>query len=175
MHQTCVRRGCRRAAATGSWFAQRYVEDRLQCLRSRRIGRIDQFGVPGLEDLQPDRVTCIIELAEVAGYHPAYFARLLKQQTGLSPRTWLVDRRIRFAARRLMETHLDIQTVAYECGYENPFFFSRQLLLRRQLPSRHLSKLIAPNGRRKRGGRKRRLSAETTTAQKGKEEVADGQ
>jgi len=66
------------------------------------------------------------ELARVAGYSPAYFSRLMKQQTGLPPRKWLVDRRIRFAAKLLLESEADIQAIAYDCGYENPFFFSRQ-------------------------------------------------
>ncbi len=66
------------------------------------------------------------DLAERAGYNPDYFSRLFRLETGMSPRSWLVERRIRYAARRLLESQVDIQTVAYECGYENPLFFSRQ-------------------------------------------------
>jgi AraC-like DNA-binding protein len=65
-------------------------------------------------------------LAAHLGLSADYFARLFRKTYGVSPRAWIVRERIKMAAVRLLESHLNVSEVAEEFGYGDIFFFSRQ-------------------------------------------------
>ena len=65
-------------------------------------------------------------LAAHLGLSADYFARLFRKTYGISPRAWIVRERIKMAAVRLLESHLNVGEVAGEFGYRDIFFFSRQ-------------------------------------------------
>jgi len=66
------------------------------------------------------------DLAHALGYAPGYFTRLFSASVGRSPRRWLVEERIRYAAERLGDSDRPITAIAEEFGYQSPFLFSRQ-------------------------------------------------
>lgn len=58
----------------------------------------------------------------ISGYH---FIRLFKQSTGVSPRQYLLDIRIRHAKHLLNTTQLLVEQIAYIVGYKNANNFTR--------------------------------------------------
>lgn len=64
------------------------------------------------------------ELAQLCGYHPAYFAEIFKGATGLSPKAYIVQKRIG-RAKQLLLTGERITDIAESLGYDNVHYFSR--------------------------------------------------
>ena len=64
-------------------------------------------------------------LAEACGISEAYFRRLFKAQTGLSPKQYLLDIRINHAKQLLCDNAQPIARIAEYCGFTNPYHFSR--------------------------------------------------
>ena len=65
------------------------------------------------------------ELARNGGISPAHLIRLFKSDLGITPSRYLWDRRTRQGARLLQETGLTVAEIAYRCGFQTPFHFSR--------------------------------------------------
>ncbi|MEV1170793.1 AraC family transcriptional regulator [Nonomuraea sp. NPDC049784] len=65
-------------------------------------------------------------LARLVGLSPEYFTRRFRHTFGMSPKVWLVRRRVHQAALRLDETTDSIAEVAADFGYPDVFLFSRQ-------------------------------------------------
>jgi len=63
--------------------------------------------------------------ARANGISHTSFRRHFKSQMGLAPIQYLLDLRIRKATQLLRQTTLPVNTIAYECGFENPLYFSR--------------------------------------------------
>lgn len=62
------------------------------------------------------------------------FRRLFKDHTGLPPRRYLLDMRVRKAQTMLSQTNLTVQAIAEQTGFENSFYFSRYFKQRTGLP-----------------------------------------
>jgi len=65
------------------------------------------------------------DLAEDLGLNRHYFCRLFKARTGLSPQNYLVNHRLKQAARLLEEEGLAQKEVALRVGYPDVYAFSR--------------------------------------------------
>jgi two-component system response regulator YesN len=67
-----------------------------------------------------------MELYEKFGYSEKYLAALFKDQTGVSPSKYIVQKRIG-KAKRMIEEYPDmmLKEIAQEVGYEDPLYFSR--------------------------------------------------
>lgn len=65
-------------------------------------------------------------LARRAGYGADHFGRLFRAVMGVSPKTYLIEIRLRNARQLLVESNLKIEAVAAQLGYRNVYFFSRQ-------------------------------------------------
>lgn len=101
-------------------------------------GVIDQQHLRAAPTLSPPQRQAIIQavdtdlwceprrLAELTGYHPAYFARLFKRSFGLSPRSWVLHQRMARAASLLLESGDQVSELAASLGYTDAFVFSRQ-------------------------------------------------
>lgn len=63
--------------------------------------------------------------AQTNGLSHTSFRRHFKAQTGMAPIQYLLDLRIRKAKSLLTQTTLPVQTIAQNCGFENPLYFSR--------------------------------------------------
>lgn len=95
----------------------------------------------------------IRELAEKIAEHPekewdfkceaaafklseVHFRRLFFQETGVAPRQYVLEHRIRHAAGLLQSTGMLIKEIAFECGFGGEFYFSRQFCrIMKQSPS----------------------------------------
>jgi AraC-like DNA-binding protein len=67
------------------------------------------------------------EIARKAGVSPQYLVRLFKRSHGLSPVQLLWNMRAEKGAFLLRQSGLTVGEIAYQCGYKNPFHFSRHL------------------------------------------------
>jgi AraC-like DNA-binding protein len=67
----------------------------------------------------------LAEWARAVGLNPVYFGRVLRRETGLRPMEWLNERRLQMARQYLSGTSKSIAEIAEDCGFADPFYFSR--------------------------------------------------
>jgi len=67
----------------------------------------------------------IQKLSDSIGYNSEYFSRSFKSTFGVSPQTYLINKRLSVAKHLLLTTDLPIATVATECGYPDPLYFTK--------------------------------------------------
>lgn len=70
-----------------------------------------------------------IALADIASYvgmNPSALCRYYKKHTGKTLFEYLSEIRISYAAKLLMNKHLSVSQIAYDCGYNNLSNFNRQ-------------------------------------------------
>ncbi len=65
------------------------------------------------------------ELADLVHIHPDHLSHVFRNQTGISIREYVTNKRISYAKFLLCHTNLYISKVALECGYENAAYFSK--------------------------------------------------
>jgi AraC family transcriptional regulator of arabinose operon len=65
------------------------------------------------------------DMARQAGLSVPHYCALFKKHAGSSPVRYLQSLRLQRACELLDQTELPVQSVAAECGFENPFHFSR--------------------------------------------------
>lgn len=64
-------------------------------------------------------------LAEKVGMTPVAFSRFFKLRTGKSLSDYIIDIRLGFAARLLVDSTMSIAEICYECGFNNLSNFNR--------------------------------------------------
>lgn len=64
-------------------------------------------------------------LAEIGGMSVNAYARIFKEQTGYSPRKYLLKIRVEKACNLLHHSHLSIEQIASECGFSDRYYFTR--------------------------------------------------
>lgn len=72
-----------------------------------------------------DHTVTIDELASLYGYSRSYFYRLFVKETGFTPITYFNTIKMRRAAEMLTGTGMKVKQVAYQLGYDDPYYFSR--------------------------------------------------
>lgn len=80
---------------------------------------IEWVGVDGNEPIDLD------SLAKVAGVSAAQLVKLFKRHLGTTPMRYVWEARTRRGAQLLRETGLNVSEIAYRCGFQTPFHFSR--------------------------------------------------
>jgi len=68
----------------------------------------------------------IRDLAEKVKMNPVYFARMFKISFGATPQDWIKKERVRLGTSLLLESKYTVSEIAYQLGYEDIYFFSRQ-------------------------------------------------
>ncbi len=68
----------------------------------------------------------LAEVAQAAGYSPAYLTNLMKEQTGRTIKQWIIERRMETARSLLATTSSPIKQVAESSGYVDAGYFTRQ-------------------------------------------------
>jgi AraC-like DNA-binding protein len=71
------------------------------------------------------RALSLSEMAQHAQLSVSHFSRLFKEQTGYSPMDYFIHLKIQEACKLLVLSRLSISEIAYELGYEDPYYFSR--------------------------------------------------
>lgn len=64
-------------------------------------------------------------LAAIAGVSPAQLVKLFRRHLGTTPLRYVWETRTRRGAQLLRETGLTVGEVAFRCGFQTPFHFSR--------------------------------------------------
>lgn len=82
----------------------------------------------GIEHIERDigrnwRLTELCTLLN--GIHQAYFIRLFRSHVGLTPKAYIIHRRIEKAANRLLTTDDRVTEIAMDLGWNDPNLFSR--------------------------------------------------
>lgn len=72
-----------------------------------------------------EREVTIATLAEKCNMSEVYFRRLFLSRMGVSPKQYLIDVRIEKAKQLLADGVLKVNAIAEECGFSNPYHFSR--------------------------------------------------
>jgi AraC family transcriptional activator of pobA len=70
-----------------------------------------------------------ISLADVAralSYSPSHLTSLVRRETGLPVTSWIIERRLRAARERLLETDEPVAAVAEAVGFGDAHYFARQ-------------------------------------------------
>ena len=89
--------------------------------------RFEKFRVVvRLIDRGLDSVPAIPELAAIANMSESHFRRSFKQCFGIAPQEFILQQRLRNAAKLLTRTDLSIAKVAMDCGFGDQSHFSRQ-------------------------------------------------
>jgi AraC family transcriptional regulator, arabinose operon regulatory protein len=65
------------------------------------------------------------EMAQHAGLSVSHFSHLFKQQTGHAPVDYFIHLKMQHACGLLSLTSKTIRDIAYEIGYDDPYYFSR--------------------------------------------------
>ena len=66
------------------------------------------------------------DVAQAAGYSPAYLTSLMRRQTGQTVQRWIIERRMVAARSLLLETDQAVEQIAAQVGYNNAVHFFRQ-------------------------------------------------
>jgi AraC-like DNA-binding protein/mannose-6-phosphate isomerase-like protein (cupin superfamily) len=74
----------------------------------------------------PETIHSVAGLAKKAGFNERYFAGKFKSITSLSPTSYMVKCRMRYASSLLAGSNLSVQEVAEQLGYSDAFVFSKQ-------------------------------------------------
>ena len=67
----------------------------------------------------------IPQLALIHGTSVEHFSRWFKTMTNLSPNKYISLKRIKKACKLLMTSHKNIETIGFECGFQDPLYFSK--------------------------------------------------
>ena len=98
-----------------SSYAKIAVED-----DSRRILKVKSF----IADNYRDELR-LKQLADIAGMSPSAFSRFFKLHTGRNLSEYIIDIRLGYAARLLVDTSRSISEISFECGFNNLSNFNR--------------------------------------------------
>lgn len=64
-------------------------------------------------------------LSEIAGMTPAAFSRYFRMQTGKTVSDYIIELRLGYAARQLVDSSTSIAEICYDCGFNNISNFNR--------------------------------------------------
>jgi AraC-like DNA-binding protein len=67
----------------------------------------------------------LAQLADIAGMTPVSFSRFFKVRTGRSLTDYIIDIRLGYAARLLVDSTMSIAEICYDCGFNNLSNFNR--------------------------------------------------
>lgn len=64
------------------------------------------------------------EISDYVGIDRSYLFRLFKEKTGVSPKKYIMEYKLKHAAKLLKETNLSVGQVALSSGFDDQFYFS---------------------------------------------------
>ena len=100
------------------------AEQQKAYLPSDRLGMIE----PAVEAIHrefADRSLTVASLAEKCGMSEVYFRKLFLHRFGISPKEYLLQKRMEYASQLLSLGEFGVAEVAELCGYGEPCHFSR--------------------------------------------------
>lgn len=111
-------------------LARALVATIWQALAEAEMGEVLQQGMPawmtrtfGVQRARPG--IGVAELAAVAGVSSVHLRREFHRVLGVSPHSWLAERRLEAARHLLTSTDDTVRAVAHQSGYDSPSHFAR--------------------------------------------------
>ena len=87
---------------------------------SRRILKVKNFIAQNyMDELR------LNQLADIAGMSPSAFSRFFKLHTGRNLSDYIIDIRLGYAARLLVDTSRSVSEISFDCGFNNLSNFNR--------------------------------------------------
>jgi AraC-like DNA-binding protein len=84
-------------------------------------------------------------MAALVGMSPVAFSRFFRQRTGRTLSEYIVDIRLGYAARMLVDTAKNISEICYECGFNNLSNFNRTFKAKRHYTPRDFRAMFKKN------------------------------
>ena len=86
---------------------------------SRMLTRVQQYIIDHISEEMT-----IEQLSQLFNYHPNYFIRLFRRETGYTPYQYIIQQRMQYAVTQL-NIGLTNDSVCYACGYTDSSTFTR--------------------------------------------------
>lgn len=87
---------------------------------SRRVRKVEEY----IDEHFKDEIR-LQDLAELASMTPSAFSRFFKLRTGRTVSDYIIDIRIGYASRQLVDTTTSVVEICYDCGFNNVSNFNR--------------------------------------------------
>ncbi|MBR2064339.1 MAG: helix-turn-helix domain-containing protein [Bacteroidales bacterium] len=107
---------------------------------SRRVQKVKQY----INDHYNEPMK-LADLADLVGMSPVAFSRFFRQRTGRTLSDYIVDIRLGFAARMLVDSSKNISEICYECGFNNLSNFNRTFKSKRNYTPRDFRAMFKKN------------------------------
>lgn len=107
---------------------------------SRRVEKVKQY----INDHYAEPLK-LADLAGLVGMSPVSFSRFFRQRTGRTLSDYIVDIRLGFAARMLVDSSRNISEICYECGFNNLSNFNRTFKAKRNYTPRDFRAMFKKN------------------------------
>lgn len=107
---------------------------------SRRVQKIKEY----IDDHYAEPLK-LADLADLVGMSPVAFSRFFRQRTGRTLSDYIVDIRLGFAARMLVDSSRNISEICYECGFNNLSNFNRTFKAKRNYTPRDFRAMFKKN------------------------------
>lgn len=107
---------------------------------SRRVEKVKQY----INDHYAESLK-LADLADLVGMSPVSFSRFFRQRTGRTLSDYIIDIRLGFAARMLVDSTKNISEICYECGFNNLSNFNRTFKAKRNYTPRDFRAMFKKN------------------------------
>lgn len=107
---------------------------------SRRVQKVKQY----INEHYAEPLK-LADLADLVGMSPVSFSRFFRQRTGRTLSDYIVDIRLGFAARMLVDSSRNISEICYECGFNNLSNFNRTFKAKRNYTPRDFRAMFKKN------------------------------
>ena len=107
---------------------------------SRRVQKVKQY----INDHYAESLK-LADLANLVGMSPVAFSRFFRQRTGRTLSDYIIDIRLGFAARMLVDSTKNISEICYECGFNNLSNFNRTFKAKRNYTPRDFRAMFKKN------------------------------
>ena len=92
---------------------------------SRYDPRIEK-GVLYIKENFKDPALSVADAADASNISEVYFRKLFKKQFGVSPKSYIIDARIKYAVNLIESGYYSLSQIAEMCGFEDYKYFSSQ-------------------------------------------------
>jgi AraC-like DNA-binding protein len=72
-----------------------------------------------------NKIVTIKELSDYVKLSESHFSKIFRNKTGTSPLDYFINLKMQEAIRLLINQSLKIKEVAYQLGYNDPYYFTR--------------------------------------------------
>ncbi len=107
---------------------------------SRRVQKVKQY----INDHYTEHLR-LEELSSLVGMTPTSFSRFFKLRTGKSLSDYVLDIRLGFAARMLVDSSSNVSEICFECGFNNLSNFNRIFKARRGVTPKEFRAMYKKN------------------------------